>query len=133
MSMYRDYILDHYKNPRNRGVLVDFTHYSGKINNPLCGDELEVWIKSSPATGIEGISFDGHGCAICIASASLLTEWAKERTIQDIQQMNSETVINVLGIPLTPIRLQCALLARDGLWQALRDSPIIYVRRYFKN
>ena len=127
--MYREQILDHYKNPRNRGRLDDFTHYSGKVSNPLCGDEVEVWVQMSivncQLSNIVAIGFDGHGCAICIASASLLTEWAKEKEIQEVEQMTSETVTDLLGISLTPVRLKCALLVRDALREALSRGVIM--------
>ncbi|HLD20130.1 MAG TPA: iron-sulfur cluster assembly scaffold protein [Patescibacteria group bacterium] len=128
MSIYREHILDHYKNPRNRSKLSDFTHYSGKVNNPLCGDEVEVWIRISnikyQISNINDVSFNGHGCAICIASASMLTEWVKGKTIQQIEQVTAEIMMELLGIPLAPVRLKCALLIRDALYQALRHGEI---------
>ena len=108
-QMYREYILDHYKNPRNFGRLEnpDISH---EENNPLCGDVVGMDIKTRDGV-IEDVRFHGRGCAISQASASLLTERLKGMSLEDARQIGKEDVLDELGIEISPARLKCALLS----------------------
>lgn len=121
-NFYRENILDHYKNPRNFGKLSnpDVTH---EENNPLCGDKIGMDVKlkvlGHEKTAIENIHFFGVGCAISLASASMLTELAKGKDSEDIKKLKSEDILKLLSIELTPTRLKCALLPLEVLQKAL--------------
>ena len=117
MSIYGDVILDHYRYPRNQGTL-DFPTASADLNNPLCGDKLHLEVNEKDGI-VEEIAFTGQGCAISIASASMLIEYAKGKTKEELLQLNKETVLELLGIELTPNRLKCALLSLEGIHTVL--------------
>lgn len=107
-DFYREYILDHYRSPRNRGTLEapDITYQD---SNPLCGDELRIDLRIADDR-VEDVKFSGRGCAISQASASMLTELIEGKTLDEVKQLTKEDVLEMLGIPLTPVRLKCALL-----------------------
>ncbi len=108
MSIYTEIILDHYKNPRNYGKIKNPNAiYSD--SNPLCGDFITIYIEFKN-NKINDISFEGNGCAISKASASMLTEKLKGQSIQKIKKMTKEDIIRDLGIDLGPVRIKCALL-----------------------
>ncbi len=112
-DLYRDYILDHYKNPRNFGELPDATNrYSD--NNPLCGDELTIALKVA-GDRVEDVKFTGKGCAISQASASMLTEQVKGKTLDEIKAIDREAVLENLGITISPARIKCAMLSLKTL------------------
>ena len=109
-QFYREYILDHYKNPRNFGRLEnpDITH---EEDNPLCGSTsigMDFRVKDGV---IEDVRFHGRGCAISQASASLLTERLKGLPLDDAKKINKEDVLGELGIQISPARIKCALLS----------------------
>ena len=108
-QLYREYILDHYKNPRNYGRLEhpDITH---EENNPLCGDVVGMDFQVHDGV-IEDIRFHGRGCAISQASASLLTERLKGMPLEEAKKINKDDVIGELGIDISPARIKCALLS----------------------
>jgi nitrogen fixation NifU-like protein len=108
-QFYREYILDHYKNPRNFGRLEnpDITH---EEDNPLCGDVIGMDFRVKDGV-IEDIKFHGRGCAISQASASLLTERLKGLALDDAKKINKEDVLGELGIQISPARIKCALLS----------------------
>ena len=108
-SMYREHILDQYRNPRNRGVLPS-PDVSLTQNNPLCGDEVTISFTLDSKGRIKEIAFMGHGCAISQAAASLLTEAVKGKTVGQVKAMTAEDMLNLLHIPLGPVRMKCALL-----------------------
>ena len=108
-QMYREYILDHYKNPRNFGRLED-ADISHEENNPLCGDVVGMDLKTRDGV-IEDVRFHGRGCAISQASASLLTERLKGMSLEDARKIDKEDVLEELGIEISPARLKCALLS----------------------
>jgi nitrogen fixation NifU-like protein len=107
-QFYREYILDHYKNPRNYGRLehADITH---EEDNPLCGDVVGMDFRIKDGM-IDDIKFHGRGCAISQASASLLTERIKGLSLDDAKKVNKEDVLGELGIDISPARIKCALL-----------------------
>ncbi|MDQ6790627.1 MAG: SUF system NifU family Fe-S cluster assembly protein [Candidatus Dormibacteraeota bacterium] len=108
-QFYREYILDHYKNPRNFGRIeaADITH---EEYNPLCGDMVGMDFRVRDGV-IEDVKFHGRGCAISQASASLLTERLKGMTLDEAQQVGKDDVLEELGIDISPARLKCALLS----------------------
>ena len=108
-QFYREYILDHYKNPRNYGRL-DTPTLSHEEDNPLCGDVVGIDLKVSDGQ-IEDVRFHGRGCAISQASASLLTERIKGLSLDDAKKINKEDVLGELGIQISPARIKCALLS----------------------
>ncbi len=107
-QFYREYILDHYKNPRNYGRLEhpDITH---EEDNPLCGDVVGMDFKIKDGV-IEDIRFHGRGCAISQASASLLTERLKGVALDQAKKIDKNDVLGELGIQISPARIKCALL-----------------------
>jgi nitrogen fixation NifU-like protein len=113
MSIYGDIILDHYHYPRNKKKLKKPTK-SIHVDNPLCGDSLDMEVKESGGK-ITDIGFEGEGCAISMASASLLSEFVKGKPVTEITSLSKDTVIRLLNIELSPNRLKCALLPWEGL------------------
>ena len=108
-QFYREYILDHYKNPRNFGRIEapDITH---EEYNPLCGDVVGMDFRLRDGV-IEDVMFHGRGCAISQASASLMTERLKGMTLEEARQVSKDDVLEELGIDISPARLKCALLS----------------------
>jgi len=107
-QFYREFILDHYKNPRNFGRLEDAS-VSHEEYNPLCGDLVVMDLRIADGV-IEDVRFHGRGCAISQASASLMTERLKGMSLEDARQISKEDVLEDLGIEISPARLKCALL-----------------------
>lgn len=107
-DFYREYILDHYRNPRNRGVL-ESPDYTYEDSNPLCGDEIRMDLKVNDGV-IKDIKFSGRGCAISQASASMLTEMIEGKPLDEVRELTKEDMLETLGITLTPVRVKCALL-----------------------
>jgi nitrogen fixation protein NifU and related proteins len=125
-QLYRELILDHYKNPHNHGVL-DPADAQAEGQNPLCGDEITVSVRLGDDDVIEEVGFDGRGCAISQAAASMLSDLVKGRTAKDVAEMPKEVLLDELGIPLTPVRLKCAILGLGVLKLALhkaRGTPL---------
>jgi nitrogen fixation NifU-like protein len=113
-DLYRDYILDHYKNPRNAGELPDATHRYHDTN-PLCGDEITMMLKVDDGGVVEDVRFIGRGCAISQASTSILTEEVKGRTLDELRSIDRDHVLENLGITISPARVKCALLGLKTL------------------
>ena len=116
-ELYRDFILDHYRNPRNAGML-EAPDASFEDNNPLCGDRIRMDVKLHDGV-VTDIKFQGRGCAISQASASLLTEAVKGKRLSEIAKIGKDEVLAELGIPISAARLKCALLGLKVLKQAL--------------
>ncbi len=109
-DIYKEIILDYYRNPRNYGKLEKYD-ISARDSNPLCGDEVEMQIGVSDGGKIGEIKFYGKGCAISLASASMLTELAKGKPLEWVRELSKEDVLKMLGNPdLGPARIKCALL-----------------------
>ncbi len=113
-DLYRDYILDHYKSPRNAGELPDATHRYHDTN-PLCGDEITMMLKVNDAGLVEDVRFLGRGCAISQASTSILTEEVKGKTLDELRALERGDVLGNLGITISPARIKCALLGLKAL------------------
>lgn len=120
MSLYQDLILDHYRNPRNQGVLKVPTHLA-TANNPTCGDRLEMQLSVKNGI-ISDVKFSGSGCAISQASASLLSEFVKGKTIAEASELGTDGLLGLLGVTLSPNRLKCALLSLETFSKALSNK-----------
>ena len=124
-SLYREVILDHYKNPRGHGV-IDGADAEAEGQNPLCGDEVSIALSFEGDT-IADVKFQGRGCAISQAATSMLMDMVKGRTAQEVASMSRDELLEEVGIPLTPVRLKCALLGLGVLKLALhkgRGTPL---------
>jgi nitrogen fixation NifU-like protein len=125
-QLYREVILDHYKNPRNHGLLEP-ADASAEGQNPLCGDEVTVSVRIGADDRIEEVGFEGRGCAISQAATSMLTDLEKGKTANEVAAMPKDELLDELGIPLTPVRLKCAILGLGVLKLALhkaRGTPL---------
>ncbi|MSO57812.1 MAG: SUF system NifU family Fe-S cluster assembly protein [Thermoleophilia bacterium] len=120
-QLYREVILDHYRSPRNAGLL-DPADAVAEGQNPLCGDEVAVSVRFGPDDVIEAVGFAGQGCAISQAATSMLTELVIGRRAADVAAMPKEELLEEIGIPLTPVRLKCALLGLGVLKVALNKA-----------
>jgi nitrogen fixation protein NifU and related proteins len=121
-QMYREVILDHYKNPRGHGVL-DPADATAEGQNPLCGDEVTIFVRfGEDGETIDDVAFEGRGCAISQAATSMLTELVKGRTATEVAALPKEDLLEEIGIPLTPIRLKCAILGLGVLKVALHRA-----------
>jgi nitrogen fixation NifU-like protein len=119
-QLYREIILDHYKNPRGHGVIED-ADAQAEGQNPLCGDEVSIFVSFDGDT-IDDVKFSGRGCAISQAATSMLMEMVKGRTAADVAGMSKDALLEEVGIPLTPVRLKCALLGLGVLKVALHRA-----------
>ncbi len=129
-DIYRELILDHARNQRNWGLLehADFDH---EEKNPLCGDRLRLTLRLNSQGVIEAVGWDGEGCAISQASASMLGEQLIGMTLDEARQLDKQVVLDNIGIPLTINRVKCATLALKTLivgaygqekWEAIDDE-----------
>ncbi len=121
-QLYREVILDHYKNPRGHGEL-DGADVAAEGQNPLCGDEVSIFVAfGQDGETIDDVKFQGRGCAISQAATSMLTEMVKGRKASEIAGLPRDELLDEIGIPLTPIRLKCALLGLSTLKLALHKA-----------
>jgi nitrogen fixation protein NifU and related proteins len=121
-DLYREVILDHYKNPRGHGV-IEGADAEAEGMNPLCGDEVSIYVQfADDGDTIDEVKFSGRGCAISQASTSMLMEMVKGRRATEIAKLPKEELLEEIGIPLTPIRLKCALLGLGVLKVALHRA-----------
>ena len=121
-DMYQERILQHYRTPKNFGPL-EGAQYSGEESNPLCGDHITLRLKVDPASDkIEAVRFEGDGCAISVASASMLTEALSGLTLGEARKLVKDDLLQRLGIPLSPARLKCALTGFVALGRALHPE-----------
>jgi nitrogen fixation NifU-like protein len=136
-ELYKEVILDHYRAPRNKGRL-DPHDIALERNNPLCGDEIELFLKFD-GDSVEGIAFEGKGCSISQASASMMTEKIKGASTKDAQALAEsikrmmageeegdpkelDDLVSLKGVVKYPVRIKCALLGWNTLLEALEDS-----------
>ena len=121
-QLYREVILDHYKNPRGHGV-IEPADASADGQNPLCGDEVSIYVSFEPdGDTIEDVKFSGRGCAISQAATSMLTELVVGRSAAEVSELPKEELLEEVGIPLTPVRLKCAILGLGVLKVALHRA-----------
>jgi len=116
-DMYRENILDHYKKPHHRSKM-NGASCSGHAINPFCGDDITIYLKMEKGA-VADVSFDGHACAICTASASMLADEVKGKGIDKARAVGKERVLELLGIAPGPMRLKCALLPLKAFKLAL--------------
>ncbi|MCB0878387.1 MAG: SUF system NifU family Fe-S cluster assembly protein [Thermoleophilia bacterium] len=119
-DLYREYILEHYRNPQNYGTLEAPT-FEAEGQNPLCGDELHVQVQVDDDDRITAVKFTGQGCAISQAAMSILSDELIGKTFAEVEQMNRDDIVELLGIELTPVRLKCALLGLVVVKMGMHD------------
>lgn len=121
-DLYREAILDHYRRPRNRGELAD-AQIKFRDTNPLCGDVIEFHIKVDGNNTVQDVRFNGEGCAISQASASMMTQLIKGKSMEWFKQLGKKDVLKMMGIDPGPTRIKCALLplkvVKAGVYQYL--------------
>jgi nitrogen fixation NifU-like protein len=123
-QLYREIILDHYKNPRGHGVIED-ADAEAEGMNPLCGDEVTIYVAfGEDGETIDEVKFSGRGCAISQAATSMLMEMAQGKTATEVATMPRDELLEEIGVPLqnNPTRLKCALLGLTTLKVALHKA-----------
>lgn len=121
-DFYRENILDHYRNPRNKGRLENPTHTHEEYN-PLCGDVIRIDLHVNDNDVIDEVRFEGQGCAISQASASMLTEMIEGKTLDEAKELSKADILEALGIEIGPVRLKCALLSLKVLKAGVYGLP----------
>lgn len=121
-SIYREQIIDLYENPLNYGALepADFVY---EEDNPLCGDVIQIAVRLDEDQRVTEVKWEGQGCAISQASASLLTEEIKGMTLDDVKAFSKEELLDLLGIQLSMTRVKCALLSLKVLKAGAYGMP----------
>jgi nitrogen fixation NifU-like protein len=109
-DLYREEILEHYKRPHNWGPM-DEPDLEFSDNNPLCGDELKVMLRVGDDGTVQDVRFEGHGCAISQAAASMTSDEIKGLTIDEVMRLDRSFVLDLLGIDISATRMKCALLS----------------------
>lgn len=107
-DLYREIILDHYQHPHNQGTL-EHPDISFQDTNPLCGDKIRIDLKINAGV-VEDVRFTGKGCAISQASASMLTDEIKGKTLDELRHLDKQSILDLIGIPIGASRIKCALL-----------------------
>jgi len=120
-SIYREIILDHFRNPRNKGTL-DPNDYTYEDTNPLCGDEVRIDLRVT-AGMVSEVAHSGRGCAISQAAASILTELVEGKSLDEVKALTKDDLLDELGIPVSPARLKCALLPLKVLKAGIYGVP----------
>ncbi len=108
-SIYQEQIIDYYKYPRNKRKMDDPTIDYGD-QNPVCGDEIHFYVKLNDDGKVIDSSFEGQGCAISQAAVSMMTDLIEDMSLEELKQLTNEDIKEMLGIPLSPVRLKCAIL-----------------------
>jgi len=121
-SIYREIILDHFRNPRNKGTL-DPNDYTYEDTNPLCGDEVRIDLRVSADGIVTAVTQQGRGCAVSQAAASILTEMVDGKPLADVKALTKDDLLDELGIPVSPARLKCALLPLKVLKAGIYGIP----------
>lgn len=109
-DMYQENILDHSRYPRHWGLLEEHTHHA-QDDNPLCGDQLELTLLVDDENKVVKVGWDGQGCAISQAAASMVGEELIGKTLEEVKALDKDMVLELIGIPLTMNRIKCALLS----------------------
>lgn len=128
-SIYREQIIDLYENPLNYGALAE-SDWSYEEDNPLCGDVVRIDVKLDANGRVADVSWQGEGCAISQASASLLTEEVKGLTLEEVRNFDKDRLLALLGLPLSMARVKCALLSLKVLKAGAYGLPDTVVMRH---
>jgi nitrogen fixation NifU-like protein len=117
---YSDQVLDHYNNPRNVGVMDqhDPSVGTGMVGAPACGDVMRLQIKIEDDV-VTDAKFKTYGCGSAIASSSLLTEWVKGMTVNEVESIKNTSIVEALSLP--PVKIHCSVLAEDAIKSAIKD------------
>ncbi len=118
-DMFAENIMDHYNTPRNQGEIKN-PDIKQKGLNPFCGDQIEITVKLNPKKEIQEIKFTGKGCSISQASASMLTELIAGKSIDQVKTLTKEDILDLLNIPIGPVRMKCALLGLDTVQEGIK-------------
>jgi len=118
MEIYKEIILDHYRNPRNFGIPENMKD-AISIDNPSCGDTISLALSIEKGV-LTDIRFSGSGCAISLAGASLLTQALKEKSLEEVTSFSKDAMLSLLGVEIGPARMKCALLALEAFQKALQ-------------
>lgn len=116
-DIYEEHVLDHYEDPYHRGPLGDATH-AHEADNPLCGDVIHIDLKLTPDGKVAEAWFDGEGCVISQASASMLVEKVEGKTLEEVNEFSAQEMLDLFGPRLTPNRQKCCLLS----WRVLQSA-----------
>lgn len=119
-DLYREIIIDHYKNPYHKGRL-EKSDYSFEDENPLCGDHIQIELRVDKDQNVVDAKFDGQGCAISMSSADLLLDSIIGKNIEELKKLGKQDILDLLGIELSPVRLKCALLSLKVLKAAVYE------------
>jgi nitrogen fixation protein NifU and related proteins len=121
-EIYKENILDHFKHPHNKGTLDDYT-FNIRKHNPVCGDNIELFVKVEDRI-VKDVKFNGNGCAISVAAASMLTEKIKNMNLQELENLKESEVLEMIGVPLGVVRVKCGLLSFKILKEGLKKMEI---------
>ena len=112
-SIYKEIVLDHYKNPHNFGTL-DPADYTAEDSNPLCGDQIRMDLRVEDGI-VSDVKFSGRGCAVSMASASILTDMILGQPLEEVRRISKDDLLEEIGIPVSPARMKCATLGLSVL------------------
>ena len=118
-EIYRENIIDHFKNPRNYGEIVEAEIKHSELNS-ICGDMIRLFVKLKEGK-VEDVKFKGNGCAISMAATSMMTEVLKKKTLDEIKNLKNEDIFEMLGIKLGVVRMKCGLLCLNTLMKGLEQ------------
>lgn len=117
--MYRDEILDHYRNPRNEGSLE--TDFEAEAENPSCGDHTHVYLDVNDGK-VRKMSHETDGCAISTSAVSVLSREIQDMEVEDVRELDRDWMLEKLGVEVSPMRMKCALLGLETVQEALDDE-----------
>ncbi len=119
-EIYKENILDHFKHPRNTGIIEQYTIRHRELN-PLCGDQIELFVCFDEQKTCKDVRFCGKGCAISQAAISMLTDVIKNKSVEELKKITREDIIALLGIPVGIVRMKCALLSLKTLHKGIEQ------------